>query len=52
MKEVTDLIEQKILEIENYPITTQEEESMMIYELTCLHKIQRLCEQLKENCPI
>ena len=52
MNEVTDLIEQKILEIENYQITTQEEESMMIYELTCLHKIQRLCEQLKENCPI
>jgi len=52
MKEVIQLIEQKISKIENYLITTQEEESMMIYELTCLHKIQRLCEQLKENCPI
>ena len=52
MNEVTDLIEQKISDINNFSITTQEEESMMIYELTCLHKLQRLCEQLKENCPI
>jgi hypothetical protein len=52
MNEVINLIEQKISDIDNFSITTQEEESMMIYELTCLHKLQRLCEQLKENCPI
>ena len=52
MNEVTNLIEQKISEIGEYPITTQEEETLMIHELTCLHKLQRLCEQLKENCPI
>ena len=52
MNEVIDLIEQKISDIQDYPITTQEEETLMIHELTYLHKLQRLCEQFKENCPI
>ena len=52
MREVIDLIEQKILEINNASVSTQEEEAMMIYELTCLHKLIRVCDQLKENCPL
>ena len=52
MNEVIDLIEQKISDIDNCSIATQEEENMLIHELVCLHKLQRLCEQLKENLPI
>lgn len=46
MKEVIDLIEQKILEIKNYPISTQEEEQMHILEIGCLNQLLRVAKQL------
>lgn len=52
MNEVIKLIEQKILEINDASVSTQAEETMLIYELTCLHKLIRVCDQLKENCPL
>lgn len=46
MKEVIDLIEQKILEINNYPITTQEAEQMHILEIGCLNQLLRVAKEL------
>jgi len=46
MKEVIELIEQKILEIKNYPISTQEEEQMHILEIGCLNQLLRVARQL------
>lgn len=46
MKEVIELIEQKILEIKNYPMTTQEEEQMHILEMGCLNHLLRVAKQL------
>jgi hypothetical protein len=45
MKEVIELIEQKILEIKNYPMTTQEEEQMHILEIACLNHLLRVAKQ-------
>ena len=46
MKEVIKLIEQKILEINNYPITTQEQEQMHILEIGCLNQLLRVAKEL------
>ena len=46
MKEVIKLIEQKILEINNYPITTQEQEQMHILEVGCLNQLLRVAKEL------
>ena len=42
MKEVIELIEQKILDIKNYPITMQEEEQLHILEVGCLNQLLRV----------
>jgi hypothetical protein len=46
MKEVIELIEQKILEINNYPITTQKEEQMHILEIGYLNQLLRVANEL------
>ena len=46
MNEVIELIEQKILDIKNYPISTQEEEQMHILEIGCLNQLLRVANQL------
>ena len=46
MKEVIELIEQKILEIKNYPISTQEEEQMHILETGYLNQLLRVAKEL------
>lgn len=46
MKEVIELIEKKILEINNYPITTQEQEQMHILEVGCLNQLLRVAKEL------
>ena len=46
MKDIINLIEQKILDIKNYPITTQEEEQMHILEMGCLNQLLRVAKQL------
>jgi hypothetical protein len=46
MKDIIKLIEQKILDIKNYPITTQEEEQMHILEMGCLNQLLRVAKQL------
>lgn len=46
MNEVIELIEQKILDIKNYPISTQEEEQMHILEIGCLNQLLRVANEL------
>ena len=46
MKEVIELIEQKILEIKNYSITTQAEENMYMLEIGCLNHLLRVAKEL------
>jgi hypothetical protein len=48
MKEVIQLIEEKILEINNFPITTQEQEQMHILEVGCLNQLLRVAKELSE----
>lgn len=48
MKEVIQLIEQKILDIKNFPITTQEEEQLYILEIGCLNQLLRVAKELSE----
>ena len=51
MNEVIKLIEQKLEDSKNYPITNQEEENMHIHEIICLGKLLRLSEELTEDKP-
>ena len=44
MNDVIKLIEEKILEIKNYPIGTQEEEQMHILEIGCLNQLLRIAK--------
>jgi hypothetical protein len=46
VNEVIELIEQKILDIKNYPISTQEEEQMHILEIGCLNQLLRVANEL------
>ena len=46
MQEVIELIEKKILEINNLPITTQEEEQFHILEVSCLRSLLELAKKL------
>jgi hypothetical protein len=46
MKEVIQLIEEKIRHIKNYPITTQEEEQLHIVEIGCLNQLLRIAKEL------
>ena len=46
MNEVIELIEQKILDIKNFPITTQAEENAHILEIGCLNQLLRVAKQL------
>lgn len=46
MNEVIELIEQKILDIKNFPITTQAEENAHILEMGCLNQLLRVARQL------
>ena len=46
MNEVIELIEQKILDIKNYRISTQEEEQMHILEIGCLNQLLRVANEL------
>lgn len=46
MNEVIEFIEQKILDIKNYPISTQEEEQMHILEIGCLNQLLRVANEL------
>ncbi len=46
MNEVIKLIEQKILDIKNYPITTQEQEQIHILEMGCLNHLLRVAKEL------
>ena len=48
MKEVIQLIEEKIENIKNYPITTQEEEQFYILEVGCLNQLLRVAKELSE----
>lgn len=51
MNEVIDLIEQKISDIQDYSITTQEEEQMHIAEIGCLNRLLRVaCELSEKKC--
>jgi hypothetical protein len=52
MNQVIELIEQKILDIENHPISTQEEEHHCIYELECLRRLLQLSKDLSSKSPI
>jgi len=49
MNEVINLIEQKISEIGQYPITTQEDEQMHIAEIGCLNHLLRVACELSEK---
>jgi hypothetical protein len=49
MNEVIKLIEQKILDIQDYPITTQAEEQMHIAEIGCLNHLLRVACELSEK---
>ena len=46
MNEVIDLIEQKISDIQDYPITTQADEQMHIAEIGCLNHLLRIAKEL------
>jgi hypothetical protein len=46
VNEIIELIEQKILDIKNYPISTQEEEQMHILEIGCLNQLLRVANEL------
>ena len=46
MKEVIDLIEQKILDIQDYPITSQADEQMYILEIGCLRHLLSVAYEL------
>jgi len=48
MNEVINLIEQKILDIQDYPITTQEDEQMHILEIGCLRHLLSVAYELKQ----
>jgi len=48
MNEVIDLIEQKISDIQDYPITTQEDEQMHILEIGCLRHFLSVAYELKQ----
>jgi hypothetical protein len=48
MKEVIQLIEEKIQNIKNYQITTQEEEQLHILEVGCLNQLLRVAKELSE----
>ena len=49
MNEVINLIEQKISDIQDYPITTQEDEQMHIEEIGCLNHLLRVACELSEK---
>ena len=49
MNEVIDLIKQKILDIQDYPITTQEDEQMHILEIGCLRHLLSVAYELSEK---
>jgi hypothetical protein len=46
VNEIIELIEQKISDIKNYPISTQEEEQMHILEIGCLNQLLRVANEL------
>ena len=46
MNEVIELIEQKIEEIKNYPISNQEDESQYIKELGIFEEMLRISEEI------
>lgn len=46
MNEVIEFIEQKISDIKNYPVSTQEEEQMHILEIGCLNQLLRVANEL------
>ena len=46
MKEVIQLIEEKIKQIKNHPITTQEDEQFHIIEIGCLNQLLRVAKEL------
>ena len=48
MKEVIQLIQEKIEQIKNLPITTQEEEQFHILEIGCLNQLLRVANELSE----
>ena len=48
MKDIIELIEQKNLEIKNYPISNQEDEQMHILEIGCLNQLLRVAYELSE----
>lgn len=48
MNEVIDLIEQKISDIQDYPITTQDDEQMHILEIGCLRHLLSVAYELKQ----
>ena len=53
MNEVINLIEQKISDIQDYPITTQEDEQIHIAEIGCLNHLLRVtCELSKKTLDI
>ena len=49
MNEVIELIEQKISDIQDYPITTQEDEQMHIAEIGCLNHLLRVTWELSKK---
>ena len=49
MNEVIELIEQKISDIQDYPITTQEDEQMHIEEIGCLNRLLRVAYELSKK---